>query len=321
MVKNAALALWMAALPAVCSHRAATNEPFQGLVEFDERVLAFDVGGRVRELRVARGDRVHAGEVIAVLDDSLERPQRAARVADLEAARAQLALLRAGSRPEDVRAAAEQLRATRASEDVIARMAARQRAIIANGAAPTSTIDELDNQLAVLRGQLDVQTQRLALLRHGARPEEIAQASARVDAAAAAIDVLDTRLQHYTLYAPTDGVILDVPLKAGEVASPGTPVATLGDVDHPYIDVFVPQADIERARLGDRARIRIDATTRPLAGIVEHIADQTEFTPRFLFSERERSNLVVRVRVRVVDREHLLRAGVPAFVTFDGSAP
>jgi hypothetical protein len=39
-----------------------------------------------------------------------------------------------------------------------------------------------------------------------------------------------------------------------------------------------------------------------------------EFTPRYLFSEKERSNLVVRVRVRVEDPRHLLRAGVPAFV-------
>jgi hypothetical protein len=48
---------------------------------------------------------------------------------------------------------------------------------------------------------------------------------------------------------------------------------------------------------------------------VERINSKAEFTPRFLFSERERENLVIRVRVRIDDREHVLRAGVPAFVT------
>ena len=52
---------------------------------------------------------------------------------------------------------------------------------------------------------------------------------------------------------------------------------------------------------------------------MEHIASQTEFTPRFLFSPRERPNLVVRVRVRIEDPEERLHAGVPAFVTIEGA--
>jgi hypothetical protein len=48
--------------------------------------------------------------------------------------------------------------------------------------------------------------------------------------------------------------------------------------------------------------------------VVENVARATEFTPRFLFSERERANLVVRVRVRVDDPAQRLHAGVPAFV-------
>jgi hypothetical protein len=47
---------------------------------------------------------------------------------------------------------------------------------------------------------------------------------------------------------------------------------------------------------------------------VEDIARRTEFTPKFLFSERERPNLVVRVKIRVEDPGERLHAGVPAFV-------
>ena len=55
-----------------------------------------------------------------------------------------------------------------------------------------------------------------------------------------------------------------------------------------------------------------------LSGKVEHIARRTEFTPRYLFSEKERSTLVVRVRVRVDDSKEELRAGVPAFIRLSG---
>ena len=64
----------------------------------------------------------------------------------------------------------------------------------------------------------------------------------------------------------------------------------------------------------------LQGVIEPLSGKVEHIARRTEFTPRYLFSERERATLVVRVRVRVADPKEQLRAGVPAFVRLSGGA-
>ena len=48
---------------------------------------------------------------------------------------------------------------------------------------------------------------------------------------------------------------------------------------------------------------------------VEHIARELEFTPRFVFSERERAALVARVRIRIDDARERLHAGTPAFVS------
>ena len=70
--------------------------------------------------------------------------------------------------------------------------------------------------------------------------------------------------------------------------------------------------------MGQAAAIKIDALSHELGGHVEHIARRTEFTPRYLFSEKERATLVVRVRVRVDDPKQQLRAGVPAFVHLTG---
>jgi hypothetical protein len=46
---------------------------------------------------------------------------------------------------------------------------------------------------------------------------------------------------------------------------------------------------------------------------VEFVSPETEFTPKFLFSDQERPHLVVRVRVRVGDADRRLHSGVPAF--------
>jgi HlyD family secretion protein len=101
------------------------------------------------------------------------------------------------------------------------------------------------------------------------------------------------------------------------VVAPGATVVTVADTKHPYVDVFVPQHELSGLGIGLPARIRTDAEREPFAGYIEHIAPTTEFTPRFLFSPRERPNLVVRVRVRIDDHDERLHAGVPAFATFD----
>jgi HlyD family secretion protein len=60
--------------------------------------------------------------------------------------------------------------------------------------------------------------------------------------------------------------------------------------------------------------VRVDTLSEPVSGRVERLGYKTEFTPRYLFSEKERANLVIRVRVRIDDPDHVMRAGVPAFV-------
>ena len=125
----------------------------------------------------------------------------------------------------------------------------------------------------------------------------------------------DERLARALLRAPIDGRVLDRHVEPGEVVGAGAPVVTLADPRRPYADVFVPQGELAGIRVGARAELQVDAERTRFAGKVEHISRRTEFTPRYLFSERERPNLVVRVRVRIDDSGERLHAGVPAFVT------
>src|SRR4051794_4889836 len=115
MIKNAAVAVAVIVLSS-CARDEQNAAARQGTIELHERQLGFELAGRLRELSVHRGERVEAGQVLAVLDDGLERPQRDARSEEVRAAQAQLDLLRAGSRREEVRATEAQLRAARAGE-------------------------------------------------------------------------------------------------------------------------------------------------------------------------------------------------------------
>jgi HlyD family secretion protein len=310
--------LWAGALvAAACGGRDLANGAYQGIVELDERALSFEVPGRIQRLTVARGDIVKVDQVVAALDDTLERAAREARARDADAARATVALARAGSRAEEVRAAAAEARSARANEAVVRDQLGRQRSLLKENAVPEATVEELENRLAGAVATREAAEQRLAALAKGTRPEQISISEAQLAAAEQAVTLEDERLRRYELKTPLGGAVLDISLWPGEVAGAGATVLTVADVDHPYADVFVPQAEIAGISIGVRASVAVDSLAVALPGRVEYVSPTTEFTPRYVFSERERPNIVVRVRVRIDDAEHRLHAGVPAFVTID----
>jgi HlyD family secretion protein len=311
----------LCALASVCACepqvRAKGPEPLQGVVEYDDRVIGFELGGRVLEVSVERGQSVAVGAALSRLDDGLERPLRELRMAEIAAAEAQLALLRKGARSEELRASEAEIAALAAQEQTLGRSLERQSKLQAVGAAPEAVIDNVSAELRATAERRRALEQRLKALRGGARAEEIAAAAAHVEAAKASLSVLDTRLSRYSVAAPAAGSVVDVHVKVGEMVAPGAPLLTLADLDHPYVDVFVPQARVAGIHVGENVTARVDGLSAPLTGRVEHVFPRTEFTPRFLFSEEERPNLVVRVRVRVSDPKHALHEGLPAFVTLE----
>ena len=106
------------------------------------------IAGRIQSLEVKAGTAVKKGQVVARLDDALDKATRDVRAHGLDAAKADLALLHAGSRVEDIRAARAELDAAQANEDVIGKEAAREKHLLDTGATTGSRLNEIQAQLA-----------------------------------------------------------------------------------------------------------------------------------------------------------------------------
>ncbi|MCC6216819.1 MAG: HlyD family efflux transporter periplasmic adaptor subunit [Polyangiaceae bacterium] len=330
MIKNgwqvlgvAVLVVAGAPLPGCSRAHAATDEPYQGVVEHDERVIGFEVGGRADAIRVTRGAAVKRGDELARLDDTLQSQAEAVRGDEVAVAEAQVKSVRAGSRAEELRALEARLRAARDAERTAARVLARERGLVERGVSAAARLDELESAASRTRAEREALEQQLRAARSGARPTDIDTAEKRVTLARSARELERKRLERHVLRAPVEGTVTDVHVEAGEVIGAGAPVVSLADTTRPYADVFVAQAALDGIRVGSRATVRVDGVPEALPGTVEYVFPRTEFTPRYLFSERERPNLVVRVRVRIEDPTSRLHAGVPARVQIErgGAAP
>jgi len=297
---------------AACTHDEVPAG-YQGVIELDERQLSFEVPGRVLTVTAQRGDFVDPAKILATLDDSQARTAVTVREAEARAAQERAKLVAAGSRGEEVKALEAQIRAAKSAETYAKKRLDDDRALVSKGAIASSVIDASQASYDAAVAQRQALEQRLRELRAGARREEVAGAEASASAALSAVDLERERVNRYQLHAVQPGEVLDVHIDPGEVVAPGTPILTIGDTTHPYVDVFVPQQTIAVVKVGGAARIKVDSLTAQLTGTVERIARQTEFTPRYVFNH-ERTNLVIRVRVRVEDPQRQLHAGVPAFV-------
>jgi len=297
------------------------EEIYQGTAELDERRLSFEVSGRITTLNAREGDEVRQGAVLATVDDALDEQARAARDLEARAAHAQASVVDKGVRPEEIAVTRAKIRAAKASEDLLKKQLAREQDLAAHDVTPQSRVDEIESQYQRSIADREALESLLNEQVRGARPEERAAARARADAAQASVTLDDLRIERRELRAPADGVVLDRHVELGEVVQMGAPVLTLADPGRLYAVVFVPQAKLPGIDVGDRASLRADGVEGTLAGHVEHIARRTEFTPRYLFSETERANFVVRVKVRIDDAGSRLHAGVPVRVSIERNTP
>lgn len=291
---------------------------YQGIVELEERQIAFEVPGRLMQLSVREGDVVERGAVIARLDDTLATLQQDAATAAARAAQARLDLLYAGTRDEEIKAAYAKLKAARAAEAYAYGELNRARGLVESGAGTTEMLDARTNVYEQASALVEQLAQQLKAAEIGPRAEEIRAVEAQAEQAAAEQRAAAELVARHLLRANQAGEVLHAPVQPGEQMAAGTPIVVLANPTRPFVDVFVPQRELGAFSVGGAVRVRtdaLDADGAPLAGTIEHIARRTEFTPRFVFSERERPHLVVRVRIRIADPDQQIRAGVPAFVT------
>jgi HlyD family secretion protein len=287
-----------------------------GTVEATEAQLGFQAPGRIESIRVREGDKVNAGDTLAILDRAELLARRAQGDAALQAARALLAEMTAGSRSEDRVTAQAALRAATDRLADAQRDLDRTRRLFDAGAVSQEQFDKARLQLDVLQNQKTQAEQQLQLVQTGPRPERIDAQRAAVAQAQAQIAQLDAGLANSVIRAPFAGIVTVKDREAGETVGAGAPVVTIMNLDDRWVRIYIPETQVGAVHVGQRAKITADTyRQRQYGGEIAHIASQAEFTPRNVQTREERVKLVYAVTVRITqDSTYDLKPGIPADV-------
>jgi len=264
-----------------------------GRLESDEIDIATKFAGRIAELFVDEGDFVKAGQVLARMDTR-----------DLEAS-----LRKSEAQVRQAQHALDEAKANLAQQQsqlVLANQEfARTKNLEQRGVATKELLDQRQQQVDVATAAVNAANSRIFESQHA------------LEAATHDVELYQVNIADNSLRAPRDGRIQYRLANVGEVLAAGGKVFTMLDVSNVYMDVYLPTADAGKAKIGDSARIVLDA--RPDLAIpakVTFVSAQAEFTPKPVETKSEREKLMFRVRVRVdpgILRAHAdaVKSGVP----------
>jgi HlyD family secretion protein len=153
-------------------------------------------------------------------------------------------------------------------------------------------------------------------------PEQMDSARTAYDVAASQLEMslaslrtAEVRYRDTVIYSPLAGVVLGKNVEEGETVAAGSPVFTIGDLERPWVRVYVKSDQLGLVKLGQKAGVMVDSFPKKrYEGVVTQIASEAEFTPKNVQTREERVKLVFGVKVSVKNENSELKPGMPADV-------
>ncbi|SDR44059.1 HlyD family secretion protein [Rhizobiales bacterium GAS191] len=237
------------------SARSASPPRIMGVVRQTEIRIAPDTSGRLAAFRVAAGQEVRKGDILAVL----QAPELAAAVEEARAnaagATADRTNVFAGTRKEEVDIAAQNVRIAQANLALAQQQHARAVTLSSRDFASKQQLDETSAALSKAQADLGLMQAISDQSRAGPTKEERAIAEAGVALALATVADLEAKFAKTTIRAPVDGRIGILVARPGEAISPGQPVMTLLAHNERWFTFTIKEDLLEGITIGSPLRL------------------------------------------------------------------
>jgi HlyD family secretion protein len=207
--------------------RPEVAAPIVGVVRVTEIRVAPEVGGQLTSIKVRKGDQVRAGDVVAELS-ALELTAAVGQArAALDAAAANRDHVYAGVRAEEIASLAAAIAKAKSNLAYVQAQLTRIATLAQSDNATQQALDQAENDVASARADVAQAEANHDAAVAGPTREERAIADAQVKAAAAAVAVLERRLDKTIMRAPANGVVTVIVAEVGENIRAGQPVLAI----------------------------------------------------------------------------------------------
>lgn len=274
------------------------------------------VTGRVAWIGVEKGDKVKEGQVLVRLEDQEFRALHEQARGAFESAKARLAELEHGSRPEEVQQAEHNLseaRATAANDKI---NLDRMRDLFSQGVVSRQALDDATARYDASQQRVNSLEQSLRMWKIGPRAEQIQRARGDMGQAQGQMDYAKSQLDATVIRAPVSGTILERTAEKGELVTaqfasgaeggPRGSVVALADLNDIQVELDIAQDDFAKLGPKQEAAVTLDAfKDRSYKGVIAEISP-----------EANRQKATVQVKVRILNPDAYLRPEMNSTVQF-----
>ncbi len=305
-----------AATPAKTSSAPGPVVESKGYIIPEQQILVSpQVSGRVIELNFEAGQRIDRDFVLAVLDNTEYQAEYERVSGLLAAAEENLAELREGSRPDEIKQAKADLAESQANLEQAERDYKRKKDLLQSGFGNKQEYELAESQFEMLKKRIEKLTATAQLMVDGPRQERKRVAEAQVRQAQAELRRAKWRLDNCTILAPISGTVLKKNAELGNLVNPvafngSFSLCDIADLSKLEVELSIQEREIAKVKKGQRCKVQPEAyPDRFYDGVVSRLMP---------IADRAKGAVPVRVRLKVPAEEEgmFLKPEMGALVRF-----
>ncbi|MDE3137449.1 MAG: efflux RND transporter periplasmic adaptor subunit [Acidobacteriota bacterium] len=238
----------------------------------NEAPIVPKISAPIEKFYVNRGSAVHAGELLADLEnkDLIAAADEAKGAYDQ--AQADYATSTEVNLPQEIQAARLAVNATRQAMEAQQLVYESRQKLYTSGAIARNLLDESHVSYTQARNQYELALTHLKKLEAVGQKESLKSAQGLLASAKGRYLAALANLQYSQIRSPITGVVTDRPLYEGQMAAAGTPLMTVMDLAHVVARAYISPEQASQLHVGDLATIVPGNGGAPVPGKVSVVS-------------------------------------------------
>jgi len=276
-------------------------------------VVSSSANGKILSFQVEEGSNLAADSIVGIVDPALLGLQRE----EVQAAREALSQQTLNVNPQ-VQLLKDQLAVQQSQMENLLHEKGRVVNLLKQDAATGKQLDDLNAQIDVVEKQMAVTRQQIAVQQNntGTQNRAILSQNKPLEKKEAQ---LSNQLDKTNIKNPINGTVITKYAEQGEITAVGKALYKIADLSEMTLRAYISGTQLPEVKLGQVVKVYIDDGPdkyKELSGTVTWISDKAEFTPKTIQTKEERANLVYAVKIKVPNKEGLLKIGMYGEVQF-----
>lgn len=290
-------------------------EIIQGQAEATEYRVSSKVPGRILKYFVTEGDKVKAGDTLAIL----EAPDVMAKLLQAQAAeQAAMAMnqkANKGTRAEQLQAAFEMWQKAKAGMEIAEKSYKRVNNLYEQGVISEQKRDEAKAQYEAMKATEKAANAQYTMAKNGAQAEDKAMAAAQVERAKGAVAEVSSYINETYLVASADGEVTEIFPKVGELVGTGAPIMNVAQMDDMWVTFNVREDLLKDFTVGGEIKAYIPALEKDAVLKVYYMKDLGSYAAWKATKTTGQFDLkTFEVRAKAVETVENLRPGMSAII-------